>query len=146
MTPLVLGEVQLKQLSDLRALAAEHPVRMKWLTELIADPIHKAAHMAQMSRQTVVLPFGFCVTFSIELEHPVGACRHMSMSSPAKGRAPSPEAVDMVADVLGFVGGFRACSVWLEDLERGGDEKQKAVNLVQPIAITQETGNDAGRN
>jgi hypothetical protein len=60
----------------------------------------------------------------------------MSMASPAKGRAPSPEAVDIIAGALGFVGGFRECSVWLEDLERGGDEKQKAVNLVQPIAMT----------
>jgi hypothetical protein len=134
MTPLVLGPEQLHQLADLRILAAEHPVHMKGLTEKLADPNYKAVHMAQMSRQTVVLPFGFCVTFSIEQGHPAGVCRHMSMSSPVLGRAPSPEAVDMIAKELGFLGGYRCSTVWLEDLERG-DGKQKAVNLVQPLTI-----------
>jgi hypothetical protein len=138
MTPLVLGPEQLYLLETLRIRASAHPVRMKGLIEKLAEPTYKAAHMAQMSRQTVVLPFGFCVTFSIELEHPAGTCRHMSMSSPAPGRAPSPEAVDLVSKELGFVGGYRCCTVWLEDLERGGVQKQKAVNLVQPITLTQE--------
>ena len=134
MTPLVLGPEQLHQLADLRVLAAEHPVHMKGLTEKLADPNYKKVHMAQMNRQSIVIPFGFIITFSIELEHPCGTCRHMSMSSPALGRAPAPEAVDMIAKELGFVGGYRCCSVWLEDLERG-DGKQKAVNLVQPLTV-----------
>jgi hypothetical protein len=134
MTPLVIGAEQLRQLETLRELAAANPVRMQGLVARIGEPAYKAAHMAQMSLQTIVLPFGFCVTFSIELEHPAGTCRHMSMSAPRKDRLPAPEAVDMVAEHLGFIGGFRACRVWLEDLERG-DGKQQAVNIVQPVAM-----------
>jgi hypothetical protein len=136
-TPLVLGPEQIHQLDTLRIRASAHPVRMKGLTEKLAESTYKAAHMAHMNRQTIVVPFGFMITFSIELEHPCGTCRHMSMSSPEPGRAPSPEAVDMVAKELGFVGGYRCCTVWLEDLERG-DGKQKAVNIVQPLTITRE--------
>jgi hypothetical protein len=135
MTPLVLGEEQHRVLAELRELASENPLQMQGLLEKLQDPNYKAAHMAHMSRQTVELPFGFMVTYSIEFGHPAGTCRHMSMSSPVKGRAPSPEAIDMVAELLGFVGGYRACVTWLEDLVRG-DGLQKAVNLVQPLAVT----------
>jgi hypothetical protein len=139
MTPLVIGEEQHHVLAELRELAAENPIQMQGLLEKLRDPDYKATHRAHMSRQTVELPFGFLVTYSIEFGHPAGPCRHMSMSSPVKGRAPAPEAVDMVAELLGFVGGYRACAVWLEDLERG-DGQQKAVNLVQPLAVTEPNG------
>lgn len=135
MTPLVLGEEQRAQLAELRELASAHPVDMKWLTETIADPSHKKKHMNQMTKQSVEIPFGFIITYSIENGHPVGTCRHMSMSSPAKGRLPSPEAVDMVAELLGFVGGFRACTCWIEDLDRGVAGREKAINLVQPVNV-----------
>jgi hypothetical protein len=135
MTPLVLGDEQHRALAELRELASAHPVNVQGLADKLAEPSYKAVHIAQMSRQTVIIPFGFTVTYSVELGHPTGACRHMSMSSPAQGRAPSPEAIDMIADALGFVGGHRACAVWLEDLEHG-DGKQKAVNLVQPLSVT----------
>jgi hypothetical protein len=132
--PLIIGEEQKEALAALRELAAKHPVNMVGLTEKIKDPACRRAHMDQMNRQTVVFPLGFMVTFSIETGHPVGTCRHMSMSSPAKGRVPSPEAVNMIAELLGFVGGYELCSVWMEDLQRGEDRAQ-AVNLVQPLTV-----------
>jgi hypothetical protein len=136
MTPLVLGDEQLYLLAQLREEASKHPVNMQGLSDRLKISAHKALHRAQMTKQTVIIPFGFCITYSIEHGHPAGTCRHMSMSSPGRGRMPSPEAVDMIAEQLGFVGGFRACAVWIEDLDRGVAGREKAINLVQPIAIT----------
>lgn len=133
MTPLVLGEVEREALQNLRDVAANHPVNIVDLIERIKHPGHKALHRRQMTKQTVLIPFGFLITYSVETGHPCGTCRHMSISSPARGRMPSPEAVDMIAQELGFVGGFRACTCWIEDLERG-EGPEKAINLVQPIA------------
>jgi hypothetical protein len=75
---------------------------------------------------------GFLLTYSVELGHPAGIARHMSMSSPAKGRLPTPEAVWMICQELGYVGSLAQCLVWIEDLERG-QEREKAINVVQPI-------------
>lgn len=135
-TPLVIGEDERSARAKLRDHAALHPVEMQGLFERLQSPAHKRLHMDQMNRQSVQLPFGFWVTYSIETGHPIGTCRHMSMSSPARGRAPTPEAIDMVAEILGFVGGYRLCTCWLEDLQRG-NAKQQAVNLVQPLTVAE---------
>lgn len=138
-TPFAFGTDEIEALTRLRTLAAAQPVDMLRLIgpdKKIRSNL-KAAHTAQMNKQTIIIPFGFMVTFSIETGHPAGSCRHMSMSSPAKDRLPAPHAVDIVAEHLGFVGGYQACVVWLEDLSRG-DGTEKAVNLVQPLTVTRE--------
>jgi hypothetical protein len=132
-TPLWIGPEQRAALAALRELALAHPVEMRQVLELLKTRAGKAQHMRQMDKQSVEIPFGFLVTFSIELGHPAGTCRHMSMSAPNPERVPSPEGVWMVAELLGFVGdGIEdgTCTVWLEDLKQG-----RAVNLVQPVDI-----------
>ena len=135
-TPLVIGPVELAALAALRERAAEHPVDMPRLVEAIKNPDGKAAHMRQMTRQSVRLPVDFMVTFSIETSHPIGTCRHMSMSSGKPGRLPTSEAVIMVAEALGFVGGLGTCTHWIEDLEGHG----RAVNIVQPLSMAAAPG------
>jgi hypothetical protein len=132
-SPLIVGAAQRAQLRTLRERAAERPVDMRGLAERLTSPDVKRAHMDQMNDQTVDLPTAFMVTFSIEIGHPSGTARHMSMSSVKRGRAPTPEAVWMVAEQLGFVGGLEACTIWLEDLQRGPtkQDRAKAVNVVQ---------------
>lgn len=133
-TPLIFGERERASLEALRELAAAHPVDMTGINERLATAPGKRAHMDQMNEQTVVIPVGFLVTFSVERGHPCGTCRHMSMSSPAKGRAPTPEAVWAIAEALGFAGGLEACTVYLEELQRG-DGRTDAVNVVQPVRV-----------
>jgi hypothetical protein len=131
-TPLVIGPAELAALAALRERAAEHPVDMPRLMRVIKRRRWKAAHMRQMTAQTVHIPICFLVSFSIEAGHPIGTCRHMSMSSAIPGRVPSPEAVWMVAEPLGFVGGLDACCAqWLETLKGHG----QAVNIVQPVLM-----------
>jgi len=127
---LVIGEAERDRLTHLRLRALTHPVDMLALVDAIKTPKGKAAHMRRMKLQTVALPFGFLVTFSIEDNHPCGTCRHMSMSGARAPRVPSPHAVWMVAELLGFVDSLAACTHWLEDLEGHG----QAVNVVQPIS------------
>ena len=57
----------------------------------------------------------------------------MSMSSRRRGRAPTPEAVWMICEELGFVGSIQQCRVWLEDMQDG----DKAVNVAQPVAVVE---------
>jgi len=142
-TPLIMGAAQTAQLAALRTKAAtEPPVDMHGLSERLKDPANKRAHMNRMDELTIEIPIGFLVTFSIEIGHPAGAARHMSMSSPQRGRTPTPEAVWMVAEELGFTGSIEQCTVWLEDLQRGPrkDDRAKAVNVVQLIAQVAEEG------
>ena len=85
--------------------------------------------MNQMTRQSVAIPLDFLVTFSIETGHPVGTCRHMSMSVGKVGRIPNAHALWMIADLLGFTDNLDACTVWREELQGHG----VAINVVQPI-------------
>lgn len=128
-TPLMIGPNERKALDNLRKLANEHPVDMRTLPQRLETPDGKAAHMTQMTAQSIRLPVDFLVTFSIEIGHPIGTCRHMSMSVRKQGRVPNPLAAWMVAEQLGFVGGLESCNHWLEDLQGHG----QAVNVVQPV-------------
>jgi hypothetical protein len=136
MAALVIREDERAALRELVARAEAAPVDMLTLMLRLASAEGKAAHMAQMTAQSLMLSVGFVVTFSIELGHGGGAARHMSMSTQREGRVPHPEALWMVAEELGFVGGLEACDkVWPERLRQG-----LAVNVVQLIATADAYG------
>lgn len=134
-TPLVFGDEQREALQALRERATLRPVDIVTLMAKMGDTAYKATHMAQMEEQSIEIPFGFLVTYSVEIQSKAGPCRHMSMSSPVRGRLPSIEAVKMVAAALGFVGIFEHCNVWIEDLQRG-EGRNNAINIVQPLSVT----------
>jgi len=131
-TPLLIGEAQREALHDLRERAARAPVDITTLKDRLATVDGKLAHVDHMSAQTVEIPADYLVTFSIETGHPGGAARHLSMSVNARGRVPIPEALWMVAEELGFLGGLEDCTIWPERLRRGGDN-DLAINVVQLI-------------
>jgi hypothetical protein len=133
MTALIIGPQTEETLDALRTLAHAHPVDMADVMEALKHRAGKAAHKMQMTRQTVHIPIGYMVTFSIETGHPGGTARHMSISTATAGRVPSQHAVWMVAERLGFIGGLKSCVGWMEDLEGHG----QAVNLVQIVDLVQ---------
>lgn len=138
MTLLILTLETLEEFAALRELAAERPVDARTLMERIAIQ-GDAAHRAQMAAQTVRIPglfFSFWVTFSIEVGHPAGTCRHLSMSGERARRGPHPVVVWTVAEYFGFTGSLDACRCWLEPLSDG----RVAVNVVQPVGM-HEAGN-----
>ena len=116
-TPLIVGPAEQAALAALRQAAVAAPVDMPRLMALLKTREGKRRHKRQMTAQSVRIPLDFVVTFSIETGHPVGTCRHMSMSSGARGRLPTPPAIWMVATELGFVGAIEQCHCWLEDIE-----------------------------
>jgi len=130
MRPLILGAGEIEALRALREQAAANVVDVRTLGERLADPAGKEAHMAQMTRQSLSLPVGFFVTYSVEIGHPCGACRHLSMSVAAEDKLPHPEAVRTVAKAMGFTGNLPDWVMWMEDLQGHG----RAVNVVEPIA------------
>jgi hypothetical protein len=129
--PLIIDGEAREQIETLRALALANPVDMRVLMKRIHVPQCKAQHMAQMTRQTISIPLGFRVTFSIEHGHPAGTCRHMSVSTAAEGEVPGPHAVWMIAQELGFWGSLHDCTgIWKENLRGHG----LAINVVQTLA------------
>jgi hypothetical protein len=124
---LMIGPDEKTLLAGLAKLAAEHPVDMPALLERIQTGEGKHRHMQQMTMQTIELPVGYSLTFSIEDGHPAGRCRHMSMSVEDPTKMPHPAACWMVAKELGFWGELGDCDgVWPEALRQGA-----AINLVQ---------------
>jgi hypothetical protein len=136
-TPLILGVVQMENLRALRERAAAMPVDMSVLLRQLNAPGGRERHIERMMQMfTVEIPTAYQVSFSIEFNHPVGTCRHMSMSSRRAGRTPTPAAVLMVAHELGFVDGFEACKIWTEDIGiLPNGTQQIAINLVQPLSV-----------
>jgi hypothetical protein len=129
--PLILGAVQRAALAELRTRAAAAPIDMPDLLARLKTPEGKLAHRRHMTAQSVEIPADFLVTFSIETGHPIGTCRHMSMSVGRKGRRPHALAVWMIAKELGFVGELSDCMMWPEELEGHG----AAINVVQSLAV-----------
>ena len=125
---LIIGDAQKIELARLRARATSEPIDVRGVMKLTETREGLVEHLARMETYTIPLPTSFIVTFTVETGHPAGTCRHMSMSSMRPNRMPTPEAVWIIAEVLGFVGGLDRCAVWEEDIGRG-----KAINIVQPI-------------
>jgi hypothetical protein len=130
MTALIIGTEEKAALEKLRELASSNPIDMPKLVESIKTPEGKAAHRRMMTAQTVDLPVAFKVTYSIETGHPIGTCRHMSLSVQKKGRVPNQQAVEMVMAELGYYGTIADCIPWIEDLQGHG----KAINVLQPVS------------
>lgn len=126
---LVIGPNEQSKLLSLRESANLNPVDMERLIPSLKTEKGKIAHRAHMTSQTVVLPLSYWVTFSIEINTPYGAQRHMSMSTQRKGFVPNPIAVWMVAELLGFAGSLDECMHYIEELQGHG----KAVNVIQAV-------------
>ncbi len=128
MSILVLGPDEGEAIAALIRKAEASPVRMANLEERLKRPALRAVHMQQMTEQSIPIPHGYFVTYSIEDEHPAGRCRHISISVGQPDMLPSPEAVWMIAQRFGFRGDMRACIAWIEELSQGD-----AINLVQTV-------------
>jgi hypothetical protein len=132
--PLEIGASERVALHRLRERATRHVVDMRQLVASLATPAGKLAHMEQMNEQTVDIPVGYLVTYSVEIGHPGGTARHMTMSSSEQDKVPTPIALWMVAEELGFAGGLEACVLWPEHLLRG-DHVTRTMNVLQLVSL-----------
>lgn len=130
-TPLVIDEEVRSQIKACVELAEANPVDMPTLMKRIKTHQGKEHHRAQMTRQSVKIPFAYKATFSIEHGHPCGTCRHMSMSVQREGRMPNEIGLWMIAKEFGFWGELKDCeAVYQEHLEGHG----RAINIIQKVA------------
>lgn len=128
--PLILDDEVRTQIKALCQLAEANPVQADRLQEYLSVPENKEKHMAQMTRQTMIIPVGFMATFSIEKNHPIGDCRHITVSIQDDDALPPPPATWMIAKEFGFWGELTDCDgIWEERLRGHG----LAIGLVQTL-------------
>jgi len=127
----VIGAAERTALAELRRRASARPVDIRTVARTLALPEGRNRHQAAMEAQSTMIPRDFIVTFTIESGHPVGVCRHLTVSTAARDALPCPVAVWTIAEALGFVGGLHACHGWLETFPLRG----AGLNLVQPLRI-----------
>jgi hypothetical protein len=127
MAVFMLGPIERQRLVTLRLAAEKAPVDMTTLPHRLATREGKAAHVQQMTEQSLTIPDGIGITFSIETGHPNGrSARHVSIT--AKGRLPPQQVALIIAWELGF--DQRPMDMtWREELIGKGE----AINLAQLI-------------
>lgn len=134
MTPFVMSPEVEAQLAALRSLAESDerklPVDLLKLYSQGFDPEDPRTRTKSLYPldQTLELPLGWKVTFSVE-EQPFGWARHLSMSSPAKGKLPHPVTLAWTMKALGFARKLPACFVYPEKYAEG----RIAVNVIEPV-------------
>jgi hypothetical protein len=122
---------QKRRLAELRSLAARHPVDGIALQNDIKTRLGRRRHKSHVTRQTIVLPDGFVVSFTIDIGHPSGPCRHLTISMERIGGMPTPQFVATIAEELGFIDGGAHLTV-----EQMGP--RSCVVMIQPLAIHAE--------
>jgi hypothetical protein len=93
-------------------------------------------HLPDVEREVyeVILPLGWRVCIGCE-EQPAGIALHVSMSSPADGKVPSPEAMFMLCDALGHKQEDIA-RLWMEEYE----PNRRAINMLIVLEERQVAG------
>lgn len=130
MSVLVISDGVRARVTDLVERATATPVDVLAVVKQCATPEGRERHISFMTKyRTVVIPVGYYVTFSVDVGHPGGTARHVSISTgKPTARLPSPEAVEMIMTLLGFEGGVKDCDmVYPEATDDGG----QCVNLIQ---------------
>lgn len=136
-TPFLIDAATKQRLHRLRQLAELNPFNEKFFEDAARagndkdDPNSRTeTHVLIMNDFTMELPFGYTVTFTIEALK-TGRQRHLSMASPIAGRIPLPEAIQMVADELGFEQPMKEWTTYMEEFKPG----HHAVNVVETIDV-----------
>lgn len=124
--PLVINDDTRAQMREVVSRAEAEPVTLEQVRQLQAGEL---LPNSVNEGKTLDIPMGFHVVYTHE-EQEHGYLRHMSMSITAfHGRVPSPQAVQMVMEEMGFINPLEQCLWWQEDC--GGE--RMAINVVEPL-------------
>lgn len=138
---LIINDEIVKQLLELKAKASQHPISWDILQKhAFADQGKRKVELSDRvvppdksdrpASFTLDIPQGYTVALTYE-EQPVGLLAHVSVSVETEGRAPSPEAMKMITDALGYEAWDK---VWLEEFRPG----HYAVNVISIVEIAPE--------
>lgn len=126
--PLLLGPDERQKIDELRQMAAANPMNV-----LSVDAAAKAdidAFRDMMRMQSIVLPVGYSVSYSHEIQPaapPPGLCHHISISVMQPGFLPSQTAVGMILEAFGMKPLAQSESWWIETVTKD----HKAINVLQ---------------
>lgn len=101
---LILTDITRAAITRLVQFAQEHPITRERLTHAVENP-RAARAVGDDTRYRVIVPMDYRCVFSIE-DQPMGLSRHLSVSVPRKGSAPSPPSVAMLMVEFGFSRSF----------------------------------------
>jgi len=125
----MLTQQECDALREMRQKAADKPFHIAMEREASDDPARRKQLQESLDGRAVLLRGGLLAILSIELGHPVGPVRHLSLTNLLSKGTPSPEILWRVAEEVGFVEGLEACSTWAQDME---DDWHQA-HVAQPI-------------
>jgi hypothetical protein len=118
----MIGQAQRAAIAELKTVAAAKPFDAR--AAIDAARQHRAAYHDMMNTMSIVLPIGYHVTYSHEIQ-PTGLMQHISIS--VERGLPAPEAVNIILDNFGMRPARESEDIWLESLADG----IKAVNILQ---------------
>lgn len=134
MTALIIDDDAIKALSVLHSKAVSNPVPMSTLRAMVAEGVELDDYRTRdegidnyFDGFAITLIGGWKIVFTIE-DQPMGRSRHLSMSSPVAGKIPTPEAIDLITQALGFTDGPR--QRYMEEFA----PNHVAINVVQLLA------------
>lgn len=132
MSVLIITEANKEKIAELIKYADENPFNMDYMKRLMKGIESPAG---DDENYVCYLDFAYRVVFTIE-QHPVGWCRHLSISVAVEGKYPSVQAVIMIGNEFGVT-----CSYNETDdafiVPQGGawvEEETESINIVQLIA------------
>lgn len=128
--PLIIGDPERQAIAALIEKAAANVTPLGVVMALAAT--REGGTQTNMANESysLVIPRGYHVTYTHEQQER-GVCRHMSVSveSASMGMAPSVAAVNMLAEVFGFINRAPRVISWLDRMEDG----TPIVNLLEPL-------------
>jgi len=130
MSVLVLGPEEKEILKGLKEYAESHPMSMDDMLDIINGDSGAAGDFDEFTRD---IPVGYRVVFSVEQQVP-GDIRHISIS--CEGPTPSPEAVELILEEMGFEISDPT-QIFMEDIGEG----QIAINVLQLIPGSPDRSN-----
>lgn len=129
MANLIIGAPEREQIAKLKEFAAANlqdvVKNMKWAEKDLE------AYLESRKQFTIVLPDGFIVVYTHEMQPAFRPFWHLSVGVRAVGRLPNQPAVEMILQEFGMRPLGMSDHVWLEDVGKG----EKAVNVLQCMML-----------
>jgi hypothetical protein len=122
---LILNDIIIRELQELKQYAEQHPLTMDDLLDIKNGDHPSPGDIKEFVR---LIPIGYRVVLTIEhqLEKHI---RHLSMSVNTKGKMPNEYAVKRVMGILGFKNKIYECILNVEEFDVG----HYAINVLEII-------------
>jgi hypothetical protein len=127
MRPLLIDQKAKKDIAKVVEYAFANKIETETLQKMVDG---EASAVGDLPGYSCHLFKDFRVVFSIE-HHPMGWCRHMSISVPSDTKMPSIEATQMIMEEFDFQTPIRNCHVQIE--ETGDTIRPRAINIIEAM-------------